>query len=86
MKFNVLTFIENTSDQYVASVNATVDDLSAAKVRYHQNCAAFENAADVKVATVMIVNEYGKNVEGFYEIIDHRTAAEPEPQETPEEP
>ena len=84
MKYNVLTFVENTSDQYVASVNATVDDLSAAKVRYHQNCAAFENADDVKVATVMIVNEYGNKVDGFYEIIDHRVAAEPEPSDEPE--
>lgn len=86
MKYNVLTFVTNASNQFIAAVNSTFDDLSLAKVRYHQTCANFENAKDVKVATVMIVNEYGNKVKGFYEIIDHRVAAEPEPQEEVTEP
>jgi hypothetical protein len=83
--FNVINFITNTSNQYVANVVATVDNLSAAKVRYHNLCAALENADDVRYATVEIVNEYGNRVADFYEIIDHRAAAEPEPQEEPQE-
>ena len=84
--FNVINFITNTSDQYVANVVATYDNLSNAKVQYHNLCAALENADDVRYATVEIVNEYGNRVADFYEIIDHRVAAEPEPQEEIIEP
>lgn len=84
--YNVIDFITNTSDQYVANVVATYNNLSDAKVRYHQLCAALENADDVRYATVEIVNEYGNKVADFYEIIDHRVAAEPEPQEEIIEP
>ena len=84
--YNVIDFITNTSGQYVANVVATVDDLSSAKVSYHNLCAALENADDVRYATVEIVNEYGNKVADFYEIIDHRVATEPEPQEEITEP
>lgn len=84
--FNVINFITNTSDEYVANVVATYDNLSNAKVRYHQLCASLENADDVRYATAEIVNEYGNRVADFYEIIDHRVAAEPEPQEEITEP
>lgn len=84
--FNVINFITNTSDEYVANVVATYDNLSNAKVRYHQLCASLENADDVRYATVEIVNEYGNKVADFYEIIDHRVAAEQEPQEEITEP
>lgn len=79
--YNVINFITNTSDQYVANVVATYDNLSNAKVQYHNLCAALENADDVRYATIEIVNEYGNRVADCYEIIDHRVAAEPEPQE-----
>ena len=79
--YNVINFITNTSDQYVANVVATYDNLSNAKVQYHNLCAALENADDVRYATIEIVNEYGNRVADFYEIIDHRVAAEPEPHE-----
>ena len=81
--FNVINFISN---QYVANFVATYDNLSDAKVHYHQLCASLENADDVRYATVEIVNEYGNRVADFYEIIDHRAAAEPEPQEEVTEP
>ena len=79
--YNVIDFITNTSDQYVANVVATYNNLSDAKIRYHQLCAALENADDVRYAAIEIVNEYGNRVADSYEIIDHRVAAEPEPQE-----
>ena len=84
--YNVIDFITNTSGQYAANVVSTHDNLSSAKVQYHQLCASLENADDVRYATVEIVNEYGNRVADFYEIIDHRVAAEPEPQEDIIEP
>lgn len=84
--YNVIDFITNTSGQYVANIVGTYDNLSNAKVGYHNLCAALENADDVRYATVEIVNEYGNRVADFYEIIDHRVPAEPEPQEEITEP
>lgn len=84
--YNVINFITNTSGQYVANIVGTYDNLSNAKVGYHNLCATLENADDVRYATVEIVNEYGNKVADFYEIIDHRVAAEPEPQEEITEP
>lgn len=71
MKYNILKYITNTSDQYSASVEATFDDLNAAKVNYHQTCATLHNASDVKVACVKLVTEYGYDVQGYMEIVDH---------------
>lgn len=84
--YNVIDFITNTSGQYAANIVSTYNNLSDAKVQYHNLCAALENADDVRYATVEIVNEYGNRVADFYEIIDHRVAAEPEPQEEVTEP
>lgn len=84
--YNVIDFITNTSGQYAANIVSTYNNLSDAKVQYHNLCAALENADDVRYATVEIVNEYGNRVADFYEIIDHRVAAETEPQEEVTEP
>ncbi len=84
MKYNVLTFVTNTQNQYAAAVNSTYDDnLKGAKVKYHQLLAAFENADDVLVASVRIVDEYGNGLDGFDEIVDNRPEPEPEEPETP---
>ncbi len=84
MKYNVLTFVTNTQNQYAAAVNSTYDDnLKGAKVKYHQLLAAFENADDVLVASVRIVDEYGNGLDGFDEIVDNRPEPEPEETETP---
>lgn len=79
MKYNVVEFIRNTADAYTANVTATYDNLESAAVKYHQDLATFHNASDVAVATVKIEDEFGHEVEGFFEVVDHR---EPEP--TPE--
>lgn len=85
MKYNVLTFVTNTQNQYAAAVNSTYDDnLKGAKVNYHQLLAAFENADDVLVASVKIVDEYGNRVDGFDEIVDNTPKPEPEEPEIPE--
>lgn len=84
MKHNILTFITNTQNQYVADVNSTfVDNLKAAKVKYHQLLASLENANDVLVAVVMLVDDYGNQLDGYREVIDNRP--EPEPEEVTEE-
>lgn len=71
MKYNVIKLVRNTADQYVAQDIDTKDDIDKAKVAYHQTLASFHNAADVKVATVKIEDEFGHEVEGFMEIVDH---------------
>ena len=74
MKYNVLSFITNTSNQYSASVDATYDNnIDSAKVKYHQRLAALHNADDVLLASVKLVNEYGNDVPGCFEMVDHRS-------------
>ena len=73
MKYNVLSFITNTSNQYSASVVATYDNLKGASVKYHQLLASLYNASDVAQATVKIENEYGREVAGFIELINNET-------------
>lgn len=77
MKYNVVEFTRNTADAYTAKVTATYDNLESAAVKYHQDLATFHNASDVAVATVKIEDEYGHEVSGFFEVVDHR---EPEPE------
>lgn len=80
MKYNVVKYITNTQDQYVAAVEATYDDnLEGAQVKYHQLLAALHNADDVKVAVVTIVDEFGNPMLEYREVVDHT------PKETPQE-
>jgi hypothetical protein len=82
MKYNVLNFITNTQNQYVASVVATYDNLKGATVKYHQLLANLNNASDVAQGTVKIENEYGREVPGFIELVNNEVAAETEKTET----
>ena len=85
MKYNVESYITNTSDQYVAKVEGTYDDnLEGAAVLYHQLLSAYHNASDVLVAVVKIVDEFGNPMDNFREEVDHRPKSEPEPDPTPE--
>lgn len=72
MKYNVVELIRNTANDYVAKVAATYDNLDGAAVKYHQDLATFHNAGDVLVATVKIEDEFGHEVSGFFEVVDHR--------------
>lgn len=74
MKYNILKYITNTKNQYSASVGATFDNLDSAKVNYHSTLANLHNADDVKLACVKIVTEYGFDVEGYSEIVDHTSS------------
>jgi aminoglycoside phosphotransferase (APT) family kinase protein len=71
MKYNIMKLVRNTSDQYSASVSATFDNLESAKVNYHQSLAALHNASDVKNATVKIEDEFGHELAGYTEQIEH---------------
>ncbi len=71
MKYNVLSFVINTQNQYSASVVATYDNLDGAKVKYHQLLASLHNTSDVKTAGVKIVNEYGNDLPGYFELVNH---------------
>lgn len=85
MTYNVLKFVTNTSGQYQAVVDSTYNDnLKGAKVKYHSLMATLENAADVLVASVRIVDEYGNQLSGYDEIIDNTPEPEPDPEPTPE--
>lgn len=76
MKYNVLSFITNTSNQYSSSVVATYDNIDSAKVKYHQLLASLHNADDVLFASVKLVNEYGNEVVGYFEMVDHKPTTE----------
>ena len=73
MKYNIIKFVRNTADQYSASVSATFDNLESAKVNYHQSLAALYNASDVKTATVKIEDEFGHELAGYTEQVEHET-------------
>jgi hypothetical protein len=76
MKYNIIKLVRNTADEYSASVSATFDNLESAKVNYHQTCASLHNASDVKTATVKIEDEFGHELAGYNEQIEHEVKNE----------
>lgn len=79
MKYNVLQFITNTKGEYSASVSATFDNLTSAKVNYFGVAQTLNNSSDVLVAVVKIVDEYGNDID-YREVIDNTPEPEPEPE------
>lgn len=75
MKYNVVEFIGNTQNQYVAKVAATYDNLESAVVKYHQDLANLHNASDVKIATAKLEDEFGHEISGYFEVVDHTETA-----------
>ena len=82
MKYNIIKLVRNTANQYSATISATFDNLDSAKINYHQTLAALHNASDVKTATVKIEDEFGHELAGYTEQVEH--APESEPSETTE--
>lgn len=76
MKYNIIKLVRNTADQYSATVSATFDNLDSAKVNYHQTLAALHNESDVKTATVKIEDEYGNELAGYAEKVEHEVDTE----------
>ena len=74
--YDLIKKITNTQGQYSCTVE-NFESADSAKVRYHQMLAAYDNASDVSYAVVLILDEYGKELIGFREIVDKRPAPEP---------
>ena len=74
--FDLIKKVTNTQGQYSCTVE-NFESVDSAKVRYHQMLAAYYNASDVSYAVVLILDEYGKELQGFREIVDKRPAPEP---------
>lgn len=76
MKYYLVKLLTNTQGQDGSSL-AVFNSLESAQVSYHQILATYHNASDVLYAVVEILDEYGRIVGGYSEIVDHR----PEPTE-----
>ena len=74
--FDLIKKVTNTQGQYSCTV-ANFESADSAKVNYHNVLAAYYNASDVQYAVALILDEYGKELQGFREIVDKRTAPEP---------
>lgn len=76
MKYNIIKLVKNIADAYSASVSATFDDLEKAKVNYHKELMNLHNAPDVKTATVKIEDEFGHELAGYTEQVEHEVETE----------
>lgn len=74
--YDLIKKVTNTQGQYSCTVE-NFESADSAKVKYHQMLAAYYNASDVSYAVVVILDEYGKELQGFREIVDKRPAPEP---------
>ena len=73
--FDLIKKVTNTQGRYSCTVETSESEQSA-KIRYHQMLATYYNASDVFYAVVLILDEYGKELTGFREIVDKRPAPE----------
>lgn len=80
MKYYLVKILTNTQGQDSTTI-AKYDELTAAQVGYHNTLASYHNAEDVLYAVVEILDEYGRIVGGYSEIVDHRPEPTPEPTE-----
>ena len=78
--YYLISLVTNTQGQYSETINH-YEGSDLTKKNYHTKLAAFYNAADVLCAVVVILDEYGKELQGFREIVDKRPAPEPTPTE-----
>lgn len=80
MKFYLVKILTNTQGQDGTTI-AKFDSQEQAIVSYHNTLASFHNASDVLYAVVEILDEYGRIMGGYSEIVDHRPEPEPETEE-----
>lgn len=67
------------------TVDSEFSELEKSKVRFHAVAQTLWNAADVKTAKIMIVDEQLNCVEEYREFIHHDPEPTPEPEQTAEE-
>lgn len=81
-KYYLLKLITNTQGQDADPSCVIYKDTDAKKAfdkvatAYHQALAPLHNADDVLYAVVEILDEYGRVVGGYSEIVDHRPESE----------
>ena len=80
MKFYLVKLLTNIAGQDGSTIAVYEGDDAAdrAKVAYPQTLAAYHNADDVLYAVVEILDEYGRILGGYSEIVDHRPEPEPD--------
>lgn len=69
-KFYLVKLLTNDKGQDGSSLGV-YNSLESAIVAYHQTCASYHNAQDVRFANVSIVNMYGVTVTGYSETVEH---------------
>ena len=72
MKYAIIQ-VSNGANSVVAE---GITSLDSAKTTFHQRCAVLWNSPDVITASVMIVDEQLRLVNGYHELISHETAEE----------
>lgn len=75
MKYYLVTLLTNDKGQD-GSTLAKYDALENAIVAYHNKLASFHNASDVLYVIVEILDEYGRVLKNYSEIVDHRGNSE----------
>ena len=75
MKYNLIKLIRNTQDQYVATID-TYSEFKNARTNYFSSLTAFSNADDVKIVVVKIEDEFGHELAGYTEQIEHEVKTE----------
>ncbi len=74
--YRLVKMVTNTQGQNSETINPFESE-NLAKVNYHTSLAAYYNDAGTVYAVVLILDEYGKELTGFREIVDKRPAPEP---------
>lgn len=75
MKYYIVTLLTNDKGQDGSELSK-YDALENAVVAYHNKLASFHNASDVLYAVVEILDEYGRPIKGYSEIVDHKGNSE----------
>lgn len=74
--YRLVKMVTNTQGQSSETINPFESE-NLAKVNYHTSLATYYNDAGTQYAVVVILDEYGKELQGFREIVDKRPAPEP---------
>ena len=76
--FLVICIVENKQGQKTQTIDRKETEKKA-RVFYHQKCTAYNNADDVKQATILIMTETGVVLPNFIEtVLNEETEAEAE--------
>ena len=76
----LLKLVTNTQGQHAPSVEVS-DSLDYLKVKYHQTLASYYNAPDVAKGVVSILDDNGRTIPSFTEIVVHQV--EPNDEDDP---